>query len=362
MLGALPTSQLPVILVVSLEIRADFLVGDQNSDRSNLRSMTSSFTFNAAGDETPDLPLPLEFWPVRLFAANDGIVTNTSVGPQSIDVAPWEFFIGPSEVEHQFNLPTIQAEPQEFLLPVAPGLSTLLARGRFGSNDVDFVFNGPGIYALSADGAATFEPPAGVDAGSVDSGAGIDGGTGFDGGISIDAGTPDAGPPPCGSNGQRPCADGTCAENHDLDGDFCFPCGTDGEARCSGESDCAVGNFLVSSICEACGDDGQLACRDLSTRERYCNEGHYYSSNDTSCTICGDDGQIACRDSSTRERYCNEGHYYSSNDTSCTICGDDGQIACRDSSTRERYCNEGHYYSSNDTSCTICGDDGQIAC
>ncbi|MFT5356117.1 MAG: hypothetical protein ACI9KE_003340, partial [Polyangiales bacterium] len=46
-------------------------------------------------------------------------------------------------------------------------------------------------------------------------------------------------------------------------------------------------------------------------------------------------------DSSTRERYCNEGHYYSSNDTSCTICGDDGQIACRDSSTRERYCNDG---------------------
>lgn len=112
LLGAVPADQLPLIVLVGLDMRAAFLVGDQFDDRSDLRSVSQTFTFAAPGDETPDLPLPLEFWPVRLFAAEGGNVRNTNVGPQSIDVTPWEFFIGPSVVSHDFALPTIQAEPE----------------------------------------------------------------------------------------------------------------------------------------------------------------------------------------------------------------------------------------------------------
>lgn len=374
LLGALPSDQLPVTLIVNLEMRADFLVGNQNSSRTDLRSMSHSFRFDSAGDETPDLGLPLEFWPVRLFAAEGGNVRNPSAGPQSVDIAPWDFFIGESAVDHSFDLPMIEGEPQEFLLPVAPGLTTLNARGTycgsdFGCDEVAFVFNGPGIYALSGDGAATFEPPAGVDGGpgidgSTDSGPGIDGGTdggvdggpgtdgglGFDGGVGIDGGSPDAGPPPCGTSGQRPCADGTCAENNELDGEFCYPCGVDGEARCSGESGCAEGHRLQSNVCRACGADGQVACWNGS--DNVCDEGHRLRNG--SCLVCGSDGQIACWNGS--ENVCDDGHRVRNG--SCLVCGSDGEIACWIGS--ENVCDDGHRLRNGN--CLACGYDGLIAC
>ncbi len=345
-------AQLPVYAVVTTHVMGEHLVGVRGASRpSDLREIQKTFTFSRVGDATEALPLPYEFWRLRLFAAEGGTVRSTHLGPQEIAIAPWETFLGDQVFNHEVSLDVIDSEGVSFWLPVAQEARSVNARGRYCARngvctELTFRVDGPGVYKLASDGATRFDgrepPPIPVmDGGVDDAGAFMDAG--------FDATTEDTGPA-CGIEGQRPCDDGRCADGYEQDGEFCYACGVDGEPRCAATGACAPGHRWVGTVCRVCGGDDQTYCGDSSNR--ICNEGHRWVG--TVCRVCGGDDQTYCGDSSNR--ICNEGHRWVG--TVCRVCGGSGQTFCGDRSNP--ICDEGHRWVG--TECRVCGGDGQTFC
>lgn len=331
---SVPASVVLVLRVTNPFIRGDF--GD-------LGDFVHMGELLVEGDATPDLPIPFEFWPVRLFAESGSLAVVESA--QTFDISPWDG-VGSAEREGMFSFPVVEEEPVDLLLPVVPGTRQVVASATqycddAGCIEYDFVLDGPGVYRLGRDGVTSFATPAP----SVD--GGVDGGT--------DAGLPDSGPI-CGLNGLPPCEDGLCADDHHLVDGLCAECGTEGRGLCAGAVRCSEGHYEVDALCRACGSDSQVACENADGR--FCNVGHFHDMALQVCSVCGGDDQVAC--GTLESRFCLDGHFHDSLNDTCAACGADGQVACEESG--ERFCDEWHQHDTIDQTCSACGRDAQASC